>query len=87
MKANNFEYGHRKLVHLLIVVIAFLTYLFDRERGSAPFSLSQHLPSPLVRASAPGRVPWTDETFHPETGRIAIFGAHGTWESSYLQLG
>jgi hypothetical protein len=31
MKANNFEYGHQKLVHLLIVAIAFLTYLFDRE--------------------------------------------------------
>jgi hypothetical protein len=31
MEANNFEYGHQKLVHLLIVVIAFLTYLFDRD--------------------------------------------------------
>ncbi len=31
MKANNFEYGHQKLVHLLIVAIAFLTYLVDRD--------------------------------------------------------
>ncbi len=31
MKANNFEYDHQKLVHLLIVAIAFLTYLVDRD--------------------------------------------------------
>jgi hypothetical protein len=31
MKANNFEYGHQKLFHLLIVAVAFLTYLFDRD--------------------------------------------------------
>lgn len=31
MKANNFEYGHQKLVHLLIVAVAFLTYLVDRD--------------------------------------------------------
>jgi len=31
MKANNFEYGHQKLIHLLIVAIAFLTYLVDRD--------------------------------------------------------
>jgi hypothetical protein len=31
MKANNFEYSYQKLVHLLIVAIAFLTYLVDRD--------------------------------------------------------
>jgi hypothetical protein len=31
MKANNFEYGHQTLVHLMIVAVAFLTYLVDRD--------------------------------------------------------
>jgi hypothetical protein len=31
MKANNFEYGHQKLVPLPIVAIAFLTDLVDRD--------------------------------------------------------
>jgi hypothetical protein len=68
MRANNFEYGHQKLVNLLIVAIAFLTYLVDRDDIVWRF----------VKDSNSART-WERSLFLIATLAIAVGAAICTW--------
>jgi hypothetical protein len=68
MKANNFEYDHRKLVHLMIVAIAFLTYLVDRDNIVWRF----------VRDATAPRT-WERSVFMIATLAIAVGAGICTW--------